>query len=427
MSIFRELSWRGLVHQTTSDELAGLLEREKISLYAGFDPSATSLHAGSLMPLLTLQRFRREGHRPIVLLGGATGLIGDPSGKSAERTLEPAEVVRARGDAMGRQMRTFFERLDGPEPLFVNNLDWLGEARLLEFLRDIGKHFSVNAMMGKDSVRRRFEVEETGISFTEFSYALLQAADFRELYRRHQCRLQLGASDQWGNIVSGIDLIRRLEGGSAFGLTTPLLTNAEGKKYGKTESGAVWLDPELTSPYRFYQFWINTQDADVGRFLRWFTFRPEPELRALEATVGAPERTAQRALAWDVTALVHGEEAAARSKAAAEALFGGELHSLPVATLLQMAGDVPSVTVTPADLTDAGMPVTDLLVRAGACSSKSDARRQIQQGGVRMNGEALTVAAVDRKITPSDFREGKVLLVQRGKRNNYLVLLDGGK
>jgi tyrosyl-tRNA synthetase len=427
MSIFPELSWRGLVHQTTSDELAGLLEREKISLYAGFDPSATSLHAGSLMPLLTLQRFRREGHRPIVLLGGATGLIGDPSGKSAERTLEPAEVVRARADAMGRQMRTFFERLDGPEPLFVNNLDWLGEARLLEFLRDIGKHFSVNAMMGKDSVRRRFDQEETGISFTEFSYALLQSADFRELYRRHQCRLQLGASDQWGNIVSGIDLIRRLEGGTAFGLTTPLLTNAEGKKYGKTESGAVWLDPELTSPYRFYQFWINTQDADVGRFLRWFTFRPEPELRELEVTVGSPERTAQRALAWDVTTLVHGEEAAGRSKAAAEALFGGELHSLPVATLLQMAGDVPSVTLTRADLTDAGMLVADLLVRAGACSSKSDARRQIQQGGVRLNGETLSAASVDRRITASDFREGKVLLVQRGKRNNYLAILDEAK
>jgi len=316
MNVFTELAWRGLVHQATAENLQAVLETDKMPMYIGFDPTATSLHAGSLIPLMALRHFRRCGHQVIVLIGGATGLIGDPSGKSEERVLETIDTVRARGEAMRRQIEGFVGQGDGPPPRFVNNIDWLGEFRLLDFLRDIGKHFSVNEMINKDSVRKRFDKEGGGISYTEFTYMLLQAADFLELYRRHGCKIQCGASDQWGNICEGIELIRRIERGQGYGLTMPLLTNSEGKKMGKSEKGAIWLDSKQTSPYAFYQFWVNMADADVGRFLRWFTLLDEPTIKDLEAKVGTGERIAQKALAQEVTALVHGDQEMSNAKKA---------------------------------------------------------------------------------------------------------------
>jgi tyrosyl-tRNA synthetase len=328
--------------------------------------------------------------------------------------------VRERAAAMQRQIEQFCARFDGPPPIYVNNLDWAGEWKLLEFLRDVGKHFAVNEMIKKDSVQRRFESEQAGISFTEFSYALLQGADFLELYRRHGCRLQAGASDQWGNIVGGIELTRRVTGQEVFGLTFPLLTNSEGKKYGKSEKGAVWLDGALTTPYEFYQFWVNTQDADVVRFLKWFTFLDEAAINDLASKVGTGERLAQKALAFEVTALVHGRDEAEKVRADSGKLFGGDISQLPVASLKQMAADVPSIQMTPAELAD-GVGLLDLLVKVGACPSKSDARRQVQQNAVRVNGTGVNDEK--RVVTAADFREGEVLLVQKGKRNNYIVVL----
>ncbi|HZZ81716.1 MAG TPA: tyrosine--tRNA ligase [Gemmataceae bacterium] len=420
MNVFHELHWRGLVHQATADDLAARFDQEKMPMYIGFDPTATSLHAGSLIPLMALRHFKRCGHQVIVLIGGATGLIGDPSGKSEERVLETADTVRMRGLAMQAQIEKFLSAEEGPPPKFVNNIDWLGEFKLLEFLRDIGKHFSVNEMINKDSVKKRFEKEGVGISYTEFSYMLLQGTDFLELYRRHGCKVQCGASDQWGNIIEGIELIRRIDRGQAYGLTMPLLTNSEGKKMGKSEKGAIWLDPQQTSPYAFYQFWFNMADADVVRFLRWFTFLDEPTIKELEQKVGTGERIAQKALAQEITTLVHGKAEYDNAKRASEALFSGDIASLPVALLKQLASDVPSITLTAAELGDGMMPLIDLLVKTQACSSKADARRQLVQKGVRVNGKQP--AGENPSVTRSDFLEGEVLVLQRGKRNNYLVL-----
>ena len=423
MNVFRELHWRGLIHQATAENLADLLEQDKLPMYIGFDPTATSLHAGSLIPLMTLKHFRRAGHQVIVLIGGATGLIGDPSGKSEERNLETIDTVKARGHAMQAQIEGFLAAGDGPPPKFVNNIDWLGEFRLLDFLRDIGKHFSVNEMVNKDSVKKRFEKEGVGISFTDM---LLQATDFLELYRRHGCKIQCGASDQWGNICEGIELIRRVEQtrrGQAYGLTMPLLTNSEGKKMGKSEKGAIWLDPKQTSPYAFYQFWINIEDADAARFLRWFTLLDEPTIRELEPKIGTGERIGQKVLAQEITTLVHGTQEMDNARKASEALFSGDIASLPVALLKQLASDVPAITIAPAELANP-VPVIDLLVRTGACSSKGDARRQIGQKGVRINGKQ--VDGDGPTVTTADFLEGEVLVLQRGKRNNYLVLRSPG-
>jgi tyrosyl-tRNA synthetase len=423
MNVFTELQWRGLIHQATADDLASKLEQEKMPMYIGFDPTATSLHAGSLIPLMTLRHFQRCGHQVIVLIGGATGLIGDPSGKSEERNLETIDTVKARGHAMQRQIEGFLSSPEGPPPKFVNNIDWLGEFRLLDFLRDIGKHFSVNEMVHKDSVKKRFEKEGAGISYTEFTYMLLQAADFLELYRRHGCKIQCGASDQWGNIIEGMELIRRIDRGQAYGLTMPLLTNSEGKKMGKSEKGAIWLDPKQTSPYAFYQFWINMADADVARFLRWFTLLDEPTIRELEPKIGTGERIAQKTLAQEITALVHGTQEMENARKASKALFSGDIASLPVTLLKQMATDVPSITLTPQEL-GGGMPLIDLLVKCGACPSKADARRQLAQKGVRINGKQ-PVSADNPNVGLADFLEGEVLVLQRGKRNNYLVILQG--
>jgi tyrosyl-tRNA synthetase len=421
MNVFTELQWRGLIHQATADNLQSVLETNKYPMYIGFDPTATSLHAGSLIPLMTLRHFRRAGHQVIVLIGGATGLIGDPSGKSEERVLETLDTVKLRGEAMRRQIEGFLSQGDGPPPKFVNNIDWLGELKLLEFLRDIGKHFSVNEMIHKDSVKKRFDKEGAGISYTEFTYMLLQATDFLELYRRHGCRIQCGASDQWGNICEGIALVRRIDRGEAYGLTMPLLTNSEGKKMGKSEKGAIWLDAAQTSPYAFYQFWVNMADADVGRFLRWFTLLDEPAIKELDTKIGSGERIAQKTLAQEITTLVHGKEEMENARKASEALFSGDIASLPVATLKQLATDVPSFILTPEELAN-GMPLVDLLVKCGACSSKADARRNLSQKGIRMNGKP-PASAENPMVSAADFLDGEVLVLQRGKRNNYLVLL----
>jgi tyrosyl-tRNA synthetase len=421
MNVFTELQWRGLIHQATADNLQSVLETNKHPVYIGFDPTATSLHAGSLIPLMTLRHFQRAGHPIIVLIGGATGLIGDPSGKSEERVLETLDTVRARGDAMRRQIDGFLSPSEGPPPKFVNNIDWLGEVKLLEFLRDIGKHFSVNEMIHKDSVKKRFDKEGAGISYTEFTYMLLQATDFLELYRRHGCRVQCGASDQWGNICEGIALIRRIDRGEAYGITMPLLTNSEGKKMGKSEKGAIWLDPAQTSPYAFYQFWINMADADVGRFLRWFTLLDEPTIKELDTKIGSGERIAQKTLAAEITTLVHGKAEMENAKKASEALFSGDIASLPTALLKQLAADVPAITLTKAELAN-GMALVDLLVKCEACSSKADARRNLSQKGIRLNGKP-PAAAENPMVHVADFLDGEVLVVQRGKRNNFLVLL----
>jgi len=420
MGAFEELTWRGLVQQTTAENMGEVLATP-LTMYVGCDPSAPSLHAGNLVPLMLMTHLRRAGHQVIALVGGATGMIGDPSGKSSERKLLANDEVAANTHKLRAQIEGFFANDDGPPAKMVNNLEWLGSLSLLDFLRDVGKHFAVNQMIQRDSVKSRFESREEGISYTEFSYMLLQAYDFLELHRRYGCRLQSGASDQWGNIVSGVDLVRRLEGKTVYGLTTPLLTDASGKKYGKSEKGAVYLDPTLTSPYAFYQFWLNTEDASVGRFLRWLTVRPREEIDALAASPGA-ERHGQRALAQDLTRRVHGEAELARVLRATEALFGGgDLRGLGGDLLLEALAAAPSVTVAHDRFAGDGALVVDLLAEVGACPSKSDARRQLGAGGIAVNGVALGTSSADVKVTAADLIDGRLVVLRRGKRNNYVV------
>jgi tyrosyl-tRNA synthetase len=420
MGAFEELSWRGLVQQTTAENFGDVLAKP-LTMYVGFDPSARSLHAGSLVPLMLMSHLRRQGHRVIALVGGATGMIGDPSGKSSERKLLDDAEVTGNSRALRGQLEGFFGNDDGAAVQIVDNLEWLGGLRLLDFLRDVGKHFAVNQMIQRDSVRQRFESREEGISYTEFSYMLLQAYDFLELHRRYGCRLQSGASDQWGNIVSGVDLVRRLSGDTVYGMTAPLLTDAAGKKYGKSEKGAVFLDPKLTSPYAFYQFWLNTADADVGRFLRWLTFRTREEIEAFEAALGR-ERLAQRALAEDLTRRVHGAGELARVLRATEALFGGgDLREIGGDLLDEALGAAPSVTVPRSRFEGEGALIVDLLAEVGACPSKSDARRQLGAGGVAVNGVPLGTASVETRVTASDVIDGRLLVLRRGKRNNYVI------
>jgi tyrosyl-tRNA synthetase len=425
MDLIGDLTWRGLVHQTTAENLADVL-REPVTMYVGFDPSAPSLHVGSLMPLTGMAHFRRHGHRVIALVGGATGMIGDPSGKTSERKLLAADEIAANTARLEAQIRAFFagsedpEERAGPEVRLVDNLDWFRSMGVLAFLRDVGKHFAVNQMMQRDSVRERFETREAGISFTEFSYMLLQAYDFLELSRREGCTVQCGASDQWGNIVSGVELVRRVEGKPVHGLTLPLVTDSEGKKYGKTETGAIYLDPQMTSAYRFYQFWLNAQDADVGRLLRWLTFIPREEIETLEKSLGG-ERLAQRALAEHLTRRVHGADELRRVVRASEVLFGGgELRELGADLLLEALAAAPSITVPAARFEGDGAPLVDLLAEVGACSSKSDARRQVAGHGVSVNGRPAA-ADVEARLRTDDLIEGKLLVLRRGKRNNYVV------
>ncbi|MGB2919284.1 MAG: tyrosine--tRNA ligase [Mycobacterium sp.] len=413
-SILDELEWRELVAQSTDRAaLATALTDGPVTVYSGFDPTAPSLHAGHLIPLLTLRRFQRAGHRPIVLAGGATGMIGDPR-DVGERTLQTADTVAEWSGRIRGQLERFVEFDDSPTGAVVaNNLAWTGELSAIEFLRDIGKHFSVNVMLDRDTVRRRLDGE--GISYTEFSYMLLQANDFLELHQRYGCTLQIGGSDQWGNIIAGVRLVRQKAGATAHALTTPLVTDSEGKKFGKsTGGGSLWLDPDMTSPYAWYQYFINTADADVIPYLRWFTFLSADEIAEFEqATADRPhERSAQRRLARELTDLVHGDAATAAVEHASQALFGrGELGQLDQATLsaaLREASVAEFVSGGPAT-------ITDLLVASGLSASKGAARRTIAEGGVSVNN--VKIATDDWVPQPSDFLHGKWLVLRRGKRN----------
>jgi tyrosyl-tRNA synthetase len=413
--ILDELSWRGLLALSTDlDELRSALGSSQVTFYGGFDPTAPGLHIGNLVLLLTMRRLQLAGHRPIGLVGGATGLIGDPSGKSEERVLNPRETVAAWVERIRGEVARFLDFGAGPTgAVLVSNLDWTEQLSALDFLRDIGKHFPVNRMLARESVKARLETG--GISYTEFSYQILQAYDYLELYRRHGCELQLGGSDQWGNLVAGVDLIKRTEGASVHALATPLITRPDGAKYGKTEGGAIWLSPDLMSPYAFYQFWINRTDAEVGGLLRVFTFRSREEIEELERQVREKPaaREAQRVLAEDVTTLVHGAEECAKAVAASRALFGqGELGDLDEPTLAAALAEVPSMTVEP---TTSGLPtVVDLMTGTGIVASRSAARRAIAEGGAYLNNRRVLneEAEPDR----ADLLHGRFLVVRRGKR-----------
>ncbi|HEY0812412.1 MAG TPA: tyrosine--tRNA ligase [Pseudonocardia sp.] len=412
--VLDELEWRGLIAQSTDlDALRRDLAGGVLTLYCGFDPTAPSLHAGNLVPLLTLRRFQQAGARPIVLAGGATGMIGDPR-DTGERTLNSAATVTEWADRIRGQLEKFVEFDGSPSgALVVNNLDWTGGQTTLEFLRDVGKHFSVNVMLARETVKRRLAGE--GMSYTEFSYLLLQSQDFLELYRRHGCRLQIGGSDQWGNIIGGVELIRRVNGGVAHALTTPLVTDAEGRKFGKsTGGGNIWLDPAMTSPYAWYQYFVNVADVDVGRYLRMFTFLPPAEIEELEKDVAdRPHlRAAQRRLATELTTLVHGQHQTDQVVAASGALFGrGDLHDLDAGTLDAALAEVPSTTFRVAD----GLTVVDLLVATGLTESKGAARRAVGEGGAYVNNAKV----LDAEWAPAeaDLLAGGWLVVRRGKRN----------
>jgi len=422
--LFEDLTWRGLVHQITDAEtLPKLLDGDSLVAYVGFDPTADSLHVGNLLQIALLRRLQQAGHTPIALLGGGTGMIGDPGGKSDERVLLGRDELERNKAGVRAQLERFldFERpgSQAGAAILEDNVTWLGDARLLDFLRDVGKLFSVNEMVRKDSVRSRLEGREQGISFTEFSYMLLQAWDFLQLYDRYGCRLQLGGSDQWGNITEGVDLIRRRREVQAFGLTSPLVTKADGAKFGKTESGTVWLDARRTSPYEFFQFWIRTPDGEVGTYLRYFSFLDRAAIEALdEATARHPERReAQRALARELTTLVHGETEAARAERAADVLFTEEVATLDQDTLAAALAEVPSTAISPAQL-DGGLALSAALVRAGLASSKSDARRQIEGGGVYVNNRR---EAQDRTLRPEDVL-GRFVILRRGRTQHVLRL-----
>lgn len=414
LSILDDLSWRELIAQSTDlDALAAEAARGPITLYAGFDPTAPSLHAGHLVPLLALRRFQRAGHRPIVLAGGATGLIGDPR-DTGERVLNTAGTVVEWTERIRGQLERFVDFDDSPTGAIVeNNLEWTTAMSAIELLRDVGKHFSVNVMLDRDTIRRRLEGD--GISYTEFSYMLLQANDYVELYRRHNCVLQIGGSDQWGNIIAGVRLVRQKLSASVHALTVPLVTTADGTKFGKsTGGGNVWLDPEMTTPYAWYQYFVNTADADVIRYLRWFTFLSAEELAELdEATQSRPQdRTAQRRLARELTALVHGEAAADAVEHASRALFGrGDLGRLDESTLTAALRETPVAELKP------GSPdgIVELLVASGLCPSKGAARRTIAEGGISVNNTKVDDEAWAPQ--PADFLHGRWLVLRRGKRN----------
>jgi tyrosyl-tRNA synthetase len=414
--IIDDLSWRGLLAISTDiDDLRKALDAGPVTFYGGFDPTAPGLHIGSLVLLLTMRRFQLAGHRPIGLVGGATGLIGDPSGKSAERILNPAKTVAGWVERIRGEVSQYLDVEPGPTgALMVSNLDWTAELSALEFLRDIGKHFPVNQMLSRESVKARLEAG--GISYTEFSYQILQANDYLELHRRHDCTLQLGGSDQWGNLVAGVDLIRRTEGATVHALATPLITKPDGTKYGKTEGGTIWLSPELMSPYAFYQFWLNRSDEEVPGLLKVFTFRPREEIDELEreSRDRPAARTAQRVLAEDVTTLVHGQAECSNVVAASRALFGqGELAELDERTLAAVLAEIPSATVRVAP--GESLPsVADLMAATGIVPSKSAARRVISAGGAYLNNRRVT--GEDDRPDPADLLRGRFLVVRRGKR-----------
>ena len=423
MSILDELQWRGLVHDCTDTEaLTERIGKGPLVLYCGFDPTSDSLHVGNLVPLIALRRFQNAGHIPIALAGGATGAVGDPSGKSAERNLLTPETLAGNIAAVKTQLTKLldFETADNPAQL-LDNADWTRDVTLLDFLRDIGKHFTVNSMVAKESIRARMTDRDAGISFTEFSYMLLQAFDFYHLKNAHDCDLQIGGSDQWGNITAGIELARRKIGATVYGLTLPLITNADGTKFGKTEAGAVWLDPARTSVYKFYQFWVRTDDRDVVRYLKYFTFLPEPEITELEAqhNENPGARTAHKALAVAMTDLIHGGDATAEAQQASQILFGGGLEGIGEDTFNEIVGEVPTVEIESAKLEGDGLPILELFVASGLCPSNGQARKDLQGGGLNLNNERQSNP--QRAITPADLLFGKHLLLRKGKRNYTVV------
>jgi len=423
MNIVEELQWRGLLADCT--DVPGLTKRigeGPITLYCGFDPTADSLHIGSLVPLLALRRFQLQGHRPIALAGGATGSIGDPSGKTQERQLLSKQILDANIAKVKEQLRRLldFDTKTNPAQL-LDNATWTEPVSYLEFLRDIGKHFSVNQMVSKESVRARMEDREAGISYTEFSYMLLQAFDFYVLCREQNCELQIGGSDQWGNITAGIDLTRKKLGRPAYGLTLPLITNSDGSKFGKTVAGAVWLDANRTSVYRFYQYWICTDDRDVIRYLKFFSFLSQEEIAALEKlhSENPGARSAHKALAKTVTDLVHGTAATAEAVRASEILFGGELAGVSEGTFNEILGEVPTKEIGKHLLEGEGKPLVELLVEGGLCGSKGQARKDIEGGGAYVNN--LRETNCQRRVSSNDLLFGRHLLLRKGKRN-YVVL-----
>jgi tyrosyl-tRNA synthetase len=423
MNILEELQWRGLLADCTdAAELAKRVGAGPLTLYCGFDPTADSLHVGSLVPLLALRRFQLMGHHPIALAGGATGSIGDPSGKTQERQLLTQEVLSANIAKVKEQLRRLLDFDTSANPArLLDNATWTAPVSFLDFLRDIGKHFSVNQMVAKESVRARMEDREAGISFTEFSYMLLQAFDFCVLCRDANCELQIGGTDQWGNITAGIDLTRKKLGRTVFGLTLPLITNADGTKFGKTVAGAVWLDAAKTSVYKFYQFWIRTDDRDVARYLKYFTFLSQEEIAALEKqhAENPGARAAHKALAKAVTDLIHGPGATAEAMRASDILFGGDLAGVSETTFNEIVGEVPTREIERGQLEAAGKPLVELLVEGGLCSSKGQARKDIEGGGVYINN--LREAAAQRAVTTNDLLFGKHLLLRKGKRNYVVV------
>ncbi|OLN22693.1 tyrosine--tRNA ligase [Domibacillus antri] len=416
MELLEDLKWRGIVYQQTDEEgIEKLLNKEKIALYCGVDPTADSMHIGHLLPFLTLRRFQKHGHKPIVLVGGATGTIGDPSGKKEERTLQTMEQVQKNVDGLRAQLEKIFSVEGGNGAVLVNNYDWIGSMDVVTFLRDFGKNIGVNYMLAKDTVSSRLE---SGISFTEFSYTILQAMDFYYLHKNHDCRMQIGGSDQWGNITTGLEMIRKMnpEGEQAFGFTIPLVTKSDGTKFGKTESGAVWLDPEKTSPYEFYQFWINTADADVVRYLKIFTFLEKAEIEALETSVNEEPhlRKAQKALAEEMTRLIHGDAALKQAESITKALFSGDIKSLSADEIEQGLKDVPSYTQ------EGEIPnIVDLLVAAGISPSKRQAREDVQNGAVSINGDKMTDTAY--VLSEEDKMDGRFTVIRRGKKKYYLI------
>lgn len=415
MDLLQDLAWRGIIYQQTDEEgLKDSLNKEPISLYCGVDPTADSMHIGHLLPFLTLRRFQQHGHRPIVLVGGATGLIGDPSGKSEERKLLTLEIVQDNVAGIKKQLESIFEFEGENGAIMVNNYDWAGSMDIVTFLRDIGKHIGVNYMLAKDTIASRLE---TGISFTEFTYTILQAMDFLHLYEQHNCKLQIGGSDQWGNITSGLELIRKVqpEGAKAYGLTIPLVTKADGTKFGKTESGAVWLDPEKTTPYEFYQFWINTADADVVKYLKIFTFLSHEEIEQLDKAVQEEPhlRKAQKVLAEELTRLIHGEDSLQQAIKISQALFSGEVRSLSAAEIEQGFKDVPAYSSQNEE------NLVDLLVAAKISPSKRQAREDIANGAVTVNGEKITDPAY--ALTEKDQIDGRFTIIRRGKKKYTLI------
>jgi tyrosyl-tRNA synthetase len=419
--LISDLEWRGLISQTTDrGALLADLNAGPISFYLGFDPTAPSLHLGNLVVLLVMRRFQLAGHRPIPLVGGATGLVGDPSGRNEERTLNASELVGEWVLRIRTQLEKFLDFQTEVNPaMMANNLDWTSSLSALEFLRDIGKHFSVNQMLAKDSVSTR--LESGGISYTEFSYQVLQGFDYLELYRRHNCILQLGGSDQWGNIIAGLDLIRKSDSGTAHALTIPLMTKSDGSKFGKTATGTVWLDPEMTTPYAFYQFWLNTDDRDVEKYLKVFSFKSHEEIDRLTETVktNPGAREAHRELAREVTSLVHGAEQATKVELAAKALFGqAELGELDESTLASALSQLPRTTIS------AGSPIPtwiDLLVATGVVDSKSAARRIVNEGGGYLNN--VKIVGDDFTPTEEDFLFGRFIVLRKGKRDLAAVEL----